>query len=221
MAHVSHVKSSENLPVGKATGMGDSSENPEKSKKGAAALLSTLSDVVKSAEKNTAHKIKDAPTEPSSEESFSDNSDCLMKLTMAGIATTSSKNMEIDATAKAGEQLSEFASKVAKQEAQNINDFYTKGTTSADGIGYLSTDGSGGIGNPKVGSAELPILMNDLQYLQSIASQVNNDMGNVAAIPGTTMQGETQSVTAAQSAASGAGQSQASIASQISSWSSI
>jgi hypothetical protein len=251
MTNISDTTNLDKLPIGAAVNAaetGDSANKADTSKKGAAALMSTLSDVVKSAEKSTHHIIhhgvhhsadlaaeeavgnqEDAEkTEERGQdlgdsddspfkESDPDNSDCLMKLTMAGIATTSSKNMEIDATSKAGAELSEVTANVAKQEALNIKSFYANGST-AGGDGEIASSG-GGIA--AANSAEQPILMNILQFMQSEASQVNNDMGNVAAIPGTTMQGETQAVTSAQSAAAGAGQAQSSIASQASSWASI
>ncbi|MCH9617371.1 MAG: hypothetical protein SP4CHLAM5_11760 [Chlamydiia bacterium] len=258
MANVSDTTNLDKLPsseVVNAASTGNSTDKADTSKKGAAVLLSTLSDVVKSAEKSThhAHAIVDLAAEQAIDnlenteetdtsdqdtsdsssnsddsgdsslyESDSDHSDCLMKLTMAGISTTSSKNKEIDATSKAGAELSEVTANVAKQEAANIKEFYTDGQTAGgDGELKITDNQFKGGGISAAGSAEQPILMNILQYMQSEASQVNNDMGNVAAIPGTTMQGETQSVTSAQSAAAGAGQAESTIGGQIGSWASI
>lgn len=80
-------------------------------------------------------------------------------------------------------------------------------------------DGKGGIKHAT--SATQSTMMNALQYLQSTASAVNNQIGNVASIPGTTLQGETQSVTSAQSSAQTATQTQSSIAGQASTLASI
>ena len=83
-------------------------------------------------------------------------------------------------------------------------------------------NGKGGLANATgANSGDMPIMMQQLQIMTATQNQVNSDMGNVAQIAGTSMQGETQAETLVQGVGSGAVQAAQGINQSINSLSQV